>query len=86
MEYTMLNTTIEVGEVYRNGQSLYLVQDIAEGYLAPALHLRRIKDGWELDAVGAALYSTPDGVQLLWDYSKHEHWTDGGTLAAAKMA
>ena len=40
-----------------------------------SVHLRRIKDGWELDAVGAALYLTDRGVELLWDYSKNGRFT-----------
>ena len=44
-----------------------------DGFLFPAVHLRR-QDGWELDAVGAALYDTPRGVEIQWDYSLHGHF------------
>ena len=44
-----------------------------DGFLFPAVHLRR-QDGYELDAVGAALYDTPRGVEIQWDYSLNGHF------------
>lgn len=52
----------------------YLVMEHLDDCLFPAVHLRRLKDGWELDAVGAALYDTPRGVEIQWDYSLHGHF------------
>lgn len=58
------------GHVPDQGTSHYLVTEHLDGFLFPAVHLRR-QDGYELDAVGAALYDTPRGVEIQWDYSLH---------------
>ena len=62
------NEPLLVGGMYGQGTSHYLVTEHLDGFLFPAVHLRR-QDGWELDAVGAALYDTPQGVEIQWDYS-----------------
>ena len=73
-KYELLPVPIHVGEVHRNGMSLYRVESRDDDCLRPTVHLRRLKDGWELDAHGAALYRTDRGVELLWDYSKNGHF------------
>ena len=65
---------VYVGETYRNGMSLYRVESRDDDCLRPSLHLRRLTDGWEIDVVGAALYLTDRGVQLLWDSSQNGHF------------
>ena len=70
----LLYQPLRVGEIYANGDRLYRVDSIGGECLRPTVHLRRMRDGWELDAVGAALYSTERGVQLLWDWSKNGHF------------
>lgn len=71
-KYQLLNQPILAGGIYKNGMSLYRVESFNDDCLHTSVHLRRIKDGWELDAVGAALYLTDRGIELLWDYSKLE--------------
>ena len=68
-KYELLNMPIYVGETYQNGMSLYRVEGREEDCLRPSLHLRRLKDGWEIDVVGAALYLTDRGVELKWEGS-----------------
>ena len=70
-KYELLNMPICVGVTYPNGMSLYRVESRDDDCLRPSLHLRRLKDGWEIDVVGAALYLTDRGVELTWDYSKN---------------
>lgn len=70
-KYELLNMPIYVGETYQNGMSLYRVESRDDDCLRPSLHLRRPKDDWEIDVVGAALYLTDRGVELKWDYSKN---------------
>ena len=53
---------------------IHRIMEHLDDCLFPAVHLRRLKDGWELDAVGAALYDTPRGVEIQWDYSLHGHF------------
>ena len=64
------NEPLLVGGMYGQGTSHYLVTEHLDGFLFPAVHLRR-QDGYELDAVGAALYDTPRGGEIQWDYSLH---------------
>ena len=73
-KYELLGMPIHVGDVYKNSGSLYRVESFDDDCARPSVHLRRIKDGWELDARGAALYLTDRGVELLWDYSMHGHF------------
>lgn len=73
-KYQLLNQPIHVGGIYKNGMSLYRVESFNDDFLHTSVHLHRIKDGWELDAVGAALYLTDRGIELLWDYSKNGHF------------
>ena len=54
------NEPLLVGGMYGQGTTHYLVTEHLEGFTLPTVHLRR-QDGWELDAVGAALYDTPRG-------------------------
>lgn len=74
-KYQLLNQPILAGGIYKNGMSLYRVESFNDDCLHTSVHLRRIKDGWELDAVGAALYLTDRGIELLWDYSKNGRFT-----------
>ena len=68
MEHIRMGTPLRVGQRYRNGMSTYLVDAVGPGYALA----HRPSDGWTLMAHGPALYNTPDGMQLQWDYS-----TDG---------
>lgn len=80
MAYRRLDQPLQIGGVYtqywNNGKgcSNYLVTDIVDDQLHPYHHLRRLSDGWEIDAFGAGLYLTPQGVSILWDYSIHGNW------------
>ena len=67
------NEPLFVGNMYGQGHSHYLVTEHLEGFLFPTVHLR-LQDGYELDAVGAALYDTPRGVEIQWDYSLNGHF------------
>ena len=67
------NEPLFVGNMYGQGHSHYLVTEHLEGFLFPTVHLRR-QDGYELDAVGAALYDTPRGVEIQWDCSLNGHF------------
>ena len=58
-KYQLLNQPILAGGIYKNGMSLYRVESFNDDCLHTSVHLRRVKDGWELDAVGAALWSGP---------------------------
>ena len=73
-EIRRLNEPLHVGGVYVQHGTKYLLTEHIDGYLYPSVHLRRLKDGWEIDAVGAALYDTPRGVEIQWDYSKNGHF------------
>lgn len=79
MKYTRLDVPLRIGGVYMqrwgDGQSSnYLVTDMEDDQILPAVHLRRLSDGWEMDVFGAGLYMTPQGVSLQWDCSKHGHF------------
>lgn len=79
MKYTRLDEPLRIGGVYvqrwGDGQSSnYLVTDMEDDLILPAVHLRRLSDGWEMDVFGAGLYMTPQGVSLQWDYSRHGHF------------
>lgn len=67
------NEPLLVGGMYGQDTTHYLVTEHLEGFTLPTVHLRR-QDGWELDAVGAALYDTPRGVEIQWDYSLNGHF------------
>lgn len=73
-KYELLGQPIHVGEIYSNNGSLYRVESYDDDCVRTSVHLRRIKDGWEVDARGAALYLTDRGVELLWAYSLHGHF------------
>lgn len=73
--FELLPMPILLGEIYANGQSLYRVESRDDDCLRPRLHLRRLKDGWEIDVVGAAMYLVNgQHVELHWDYSKNGHF------------
>ena len=74
VEIRRLNEPLHVGSIYTQHGAQYLVMEHLDDCLFPAVHLRLLKDGWELDAVGAALYDTPLGVEIQWDYSLHGHF------------
>ena len=80
------NEPLLVGGMYGQGTSHYLVTEHLEGFTLPTVHLRR-QDGWELDAVGAALYDTPRGVEIQWDYSTlcRGHEEDNMTRATGRL-
>ena len=71
MKKQLIYQPLHVGEVYVNGSSLYRVESIDDECLRPSAHLRRLKDGWEIDVRGAALYRTDRGIELMWDWSKN---------------
>lgn len=73
-KYELLGLPIHVGEVYNNGGSLYLVMSWDDDCITPTVHLRRITDGWELDARCPALYLTDRGMELIWAWSAHGHF------------
>ena len=73
-KFELLNQPIHVGEIYRNGKDLYRVEGYNEDCLHGSMHLQRMRDGWELDAEGAALYLTNRGVELLWEVSKNGYY------------
>ena len=74
MIYNKTGEPIRVGETYRNGMSLYKVETVES--LLGFVRCHRPKDGWSLKAHGAALYRTPSGVQMLWDYSTNGHFDE----------
>lgn len=77
-KYTRLNTPINVGACYPNGSSFTSWYRVLQINDEPGeVTLCRPSDGWTLTAHGAALYDTPQGQQLLWDYS-----TEGRFLPA----
>lgn len=73
-KYELLNQPIHTGEIYRNGKDLYRVEGYNDECLHDSVHLRRMRDGWEFDAEGAALYLTSRGVELLWDAGKNGYY------------
>lgn len=75
-EIRRLNEPLYVGTIYEQHGRQYLVMEHLDDCLMPAVHLRRLKDGWELDAVGAALYETPRGVEIMWAYSKNGRFVE----------
>lgn len=75
-KYELLGLPIHVGEVYNNNGNLYRVESFDDDCVRPSIHLHRIKDGWELDVRGAALYLTDRGVELLWAYSNNGHFAE----------
>lgn len=71
MKKELLAQPLGLGEVYASGNRLYLILSIDDDCLMPSVRLRRLKDGYEFDAAGAALYRTERGTELLWDTSKN---------------
>jgi hypothetical protein len=80
MKQQLLSQTLHIGEVYSNHGALYRVESFDDDVVRGSVHLRRIKDGWELDARGAALYLTERGVELQWDYSLNGQFTTAEDL------
>lgn len=72
--YTKLNTPIRVGEYYRNGISYCKVLEAMPSQGKALVCIP--KSGWTMLAHGAALYDTPNGEQLLWDYSTGGRFVD----------
>ena len=75
-KYMRLSTPISVGTCYPQGSnyvSWYKVLSIGEN---TAL-LCRPKDGWTMIAHNPALYDTPQGQQLMWDYSTDGSFCEG---------
>lgn len=70
-KYKLLYQSIHVGEIYRNGNDLYRVEGYNDECLHDSVHLRRLRDGWEMDAEGAALYLTSMGIELIWAAAKN---------------
>ncbi len=70
----LLSQPIYVGEIYRNGRDLYRVEGFNDECLHSSVHLRRLRDGWEMDAEGAALYLTSLGIELMWTATKNGYY------------
>lgn len=70
----LLNQPIHVGEIYHNGRDLYRVEGFNDECLYGSVHLRRLRDGWEMDAEGAALYLTSLGIELMWTVTKNGYY------------
>lgn len=70
----LLSQPIYVGEIYRNGRDLYRVEGYNDDCLHDSVHLRRLRDGWETDAEGAALYLTSLGIELMWETAKNGYY------------
>lgn len=70
----LLSQPIYVGEIYRNGRDLYRVEGFNDECLHSSVHLRRLRDGWEMDAEGAALYLTGLGIELMWETAKNGYY------------
>lgn len=70
----LLSQPIYVGEIYRNGRDLYRVEGFNDECLHGSVHLRRLQDGWEMDAEGAALYLTSLGIELMWAAAKNGYY------------
>ena len=49
-KHELLNIPVCIGATYPNGMSLYRVESRDDDCLRPSLHLRRLTDGWEIDA------------------------------------
>lgn len=81
--YVRLGTPIRVGEYYRNGMSCCKVLEAMS--LRGEVLVCIPKSGWTMLAHGAALYDTPNGEQLLWDYSTNGRFVDENKASTNTM-